>query len=162
MSRQSRSSAASLLAVAALAIGIISAQAQAPRPPQTAPEVVPDDMLTLVVGTRFVAASGDEASARTRFLQERLPLAGFNDTDRCIDEQSLEIAKEYFTTLGRLLSKAGHYYFVPEEEIRKSAAICERLHHRPPQAWVDNATKIIAFGQVVPTVDAPALEQSIR
>ena len=126
------------------------------------PAVVPDDMLTLVVGTRFVSPAAGELSARVQFIEARIPLAAFNETDHCVDQSALEVAKEYFTSLGRVLGKAGHYYFVPEDAIRKAALMCERLHGRPPQAWVDATTKVIAFGKVVPTADARALEESVR
>lgn len=124
--------------------------------------VAPDDMLTLVVGTHFVAPSAIEATAKVQFTDARIPLSAFNETDHCIDQSALEIAQEYFTGLGRVLGKAGHYYFVPDDRILEYVATCEKMHGRPPQAWTPNATKIIAFGKVVPTVDAPALEESIR
>lgn len=117
--------------------------------------------MTLVVGTRFVSPSV-QTSARALFTDARIPLSAFNETDHCIDQQALELAKEYFATLGRVLGKAGHYYFVPEDEIKKSVSICERLHHKPPQVWTAKGTRIIAFGRVVPTTEAPALEESIR
>ncbi len=90
------------------------------------------------------------------------PSPRFNETDHCVDQHALEVAKEYFETLGRVMGKAGHYYFVPEAEISKSVSMYEKQHGRPPQAWVDTKTKIIAFGRVVPTEEAPALEQSVR
>lgn len=124
--------------------------------------VIADEELTLVVGTRFVSSSADATTPRALFAEARIPLTAFNETDNCIDQYALEVAKEYFTTLGRMLGKAGLYFFVPDDEIRKSVAMCERLHHRPPQAWIEQKTRIIAFGQVVPTVTAPALEESIR
>ncbi|MEQ1718258.1 MAG: hypothetical protein ABL907_20135 [Hyphomicrobium sp.] len=127
----------------------------------TDPGIATDDMLTLVVGTRFVAPSANETSARAQFTELRIPLSLFNETDHCVDQNALEMAKEYFATLGRLLGKAGHYYFVPETEIRKLVSMCEKLHARPPQGWVDNETKVIAFGKVVPSTDAHALEKSI-
>ena len=146
-----------------LLAGASAALAQTPpRSALTDPEVVPDDMLTLVVATHFVAPSANSISARAQFTDARIPLSAFNETDHCVDQRALEIAKEYFTTLGRVLGKAGHYYFVPEAEIEKSVLICEKLHRRPPQAWVDKKTKVIAFGKVVPTADAPALERSVR
>jgi hypothetical protein len=119
-------------------------------------------MLTLVVGTRFIGPIAEGASAKTQFTSARIPLADFNETDHCIDQQALEAAQEYFTTLGRVVGRAGHFYFVPDEPIEKAVAMCERLHRRPPQVWKETAVKIIAFGQVVPTVNAPALEASIR
>ncbi len=149
-------------ALAGLSAGVALAQSPSVREPLRDPGVVPDDMLTLVVGTRFVTPSDDTASPRKLFNSARIPLAAFNDTDHCVDQTALELAKEYFTNLGRLAGRAGIYYFVPDEEIEKSVSMCERLYHRPPQAWVDNKTKIIAFGQVVPTTSAPALEESLR
>lgn len=148
----------------ALVISACAALAQSPslRKPFTDPGVVPDDMLTLVVGTRFVTPSAETASARSLFTSARVPLSAFNDTDNCIDQAALELAKEYFNALGRLLGKAGIYYFVPDDEIKKLVPMCERLHHRPPQAWVDGKTQIIAFGEVVPTTAARVLEESIR
>ncbi len=62
----------------------------------------------------------------------------------------------------RLESYHGLIYFVPEAEIRNSVVMCEKQHGLPPQAWVETKTKVIAFGKVVPTVDAPALEESVR
>jgi hypothetical protein len=152
------------LSVVLLSLGVCGAFAQtsAPKRPLTDPGVVPDDMLTLVVGTRFVTASADTSSPHAMFNDARVALSAFNQTDHCLDQAALEVAQEYFTNLGRILGKAGHFYFVPDEEIRKALTMCERLHRQPPQAWVDGKTKIIAFGQVVPTVEAPALEKSIR
>lgn len=146
-----------------LTLGATATLAQSPLlQPLTDPGVVPDDMLTLVVGTRFVAPSQEGSTARAQFTGARIPLSAFNETDHCVDQRALEVAKEYFTNLGRMLGKAGHYYFVPADEIRKSVSMCERLHHRPPQALIDSKTTIIAFGRVVPTLDAPALEKSLR
>src|SRR5690606_14255655 len=90
--------------------------------------VVPDDALTLVVGTRFVGPSGEGVSARAQFTDSRIPLAALNETDHCVDQHALEVAKEYFETLGRVMGKAGHYYFVPEAEISKSVSMCEKQH----------------------------------
>lgn len=149
----------SLILVASAASGY--AQTGEARPAAST-GVVPDDMLTLVVGTRFVRPAADGLSAKAQFTNERIPISDFNDTDHCLDEQALDIAKEYFTNLGRLLGKAGHFYFVPETEIKKSLSICKKLYKSPPKAWVDKTTKIIAFGKVVPTADAPALEKAVR
>ena len=136
--------------------------AQAQAPPAREPGVVPDDRLTLVVGTRLVSSSEPGASARSLFTQARIPLSSFNETDHCIDQGALEVAQEYFNSLGRLLGKAGHYYFVPDANIKMIAAMCERMHGRPAAAWAELKTSIIAFGQVVPTADAPTLEKNIR
>lgn len=131
-------------------------------PSHTDTGIITDDMLTLVVGTRFVASSADDASAKVLFTDARIPLGVFNDTDHCVDQSALEVAQEYFTTLGRILGKAGHYYFVPEAEIKKAVSMCERLHKSPPQALAGMNAKVIAFGKVVPTAEAAALERSIR
>ncbi len=147
----------------ALLAGVSPSCAQSrPLPRLTDPAVVPDDDLTLVVGTHFIAPTTDGVSAKAQFTDARIPLSAFNETDRCLDQTALEVATEYFTTLGRVLGKAGHYYFLPEDEISKAVSMCEKLHGRPPQAWVSGKTKIIAFGKVVPTVDASALEKSVR
>ncbi len=154
---------AAILCSLTLFVGAPPALAQSLlRQPLTDPGVESDDMLTLVVGTHFVAPTADGVSARAQFNDARIPLSAFNETDHCVDQRALEVAQEYFTTLGRVLGKAGHYYFVPEDEIRKLVSACAKLHGGQPQAWVDNRTKIIAFGKVVPTVDAPALEKSVR
>jgi hypothetical protein len=156
----------SRLAVAVLSfwISVGASAAFAQTAPQTPadPGVVSDDDLTLVVGTRFVAPSANGLSAKAQFSDARIPLSAFNETDHCVDQQALEMAKDYFNTLGRLLGKAAQYYFVPEADVLKLVSLCEKQRGVPPQAWVDNKTKIIAFGVVVPTVDAPALERSIR
>lgn len=154
---------AALLSSWALLAAAPQAPAQSPLPPPlTDPGVVPDDLLTLVVGTRFVAPSADETSAKDQFTRARIPLADFNETDHCVDERALEVAKDYFTSLGRQLEKAGIFYFVPDDEIKKLVTACEQQHGQPPRAWIDSKTKIIAFGRVVPTADAPELEKSIR
>lgn len=148
------------LCACALALGIGAARAQSPPSPDTG--VVPDDDLTLVVGTRFVGPSPDGTTAKAQFDDARIPLSAFNETDHCVDQSALEVAKEYFTTLGRVMGKAGHYYFVPEDQIKTSVQMCERMHASPPKAWVDDKTKVIAFGRVVPTTEAPALEETLR
>lgn len=124
--------------------------------------VVPDDALTLVVGTRFVAPPAGELSAKELFEKARIPLSDFNETDTCVDQAALDVAKDYFTTLGRVMGKAGHYYFVPDAEIEKAIAMCQRMHTVAPKAWTQGKTKIIAFGRVVPTEEAPALERKVR
>jgi hypothetical protein len=124
--------------------------------------VVADDDLTVVVGTRFVAPSSEGLTAKAQFTDARIPLSAFNETDHCVDQQALEMAKDYFNSLGRLLGKAAQYYFVPDADVKKLVSLCEKQHGRPPQAWVDDKTRIIAFGFAVPTAAAPALERSIR
>lgn len=133
----------------------------AQSPPADDPGVVPDDQLTLVAGTRFVLPSAPDKSAKALFSEDRIPVASFNDTDHCIDKAALDVAQEYFAGLGRALGKAAYYYFVPDDEIKNVVAMCERMSG-PPKAWVEAKTKIIAFGKVVPTPDAPALEKIIR
>lgn len=129
---------------------------------QGTPGVTPDDQLTLVVGTRFVKPAPAAASAKAQFSEARISTDDFNDTDHCLDQGALEVAKEYFITLGRTLGKAGFFYYVPEPEIKKLIAMCTRLHRSPPKAWVEAETEIIAFGKVVPDADAPKLERAIR
>lgn len=138
----------------------VSAFAQSP--PEADPGVVPDDMLTLVVGTRFVSPSSADQSAKALFDAARIPLSSFNETDHCLDKTALEIAQEYFAGLGRALGKAAYYYFIPDAEIKEAVSRCEKMSGQPPQAWAETKTKIIAFGKVVPTADAPALEKAIR
>ena len=139
-----------------------SAEAQSPsQDPLMRPDTIPDEMQTLVVGTRFVTKSASEATAKDRFLNLRIATSTFNETDNCIDQNALEVAQDYFNTLGRALSKAGHYYFIPDTEIRRSVSLCEKLHG-PPKAWVESKTEIIAYGKRVPTTDAADLELSLR
>lgn len=161
MRAKTQSSAVSLFASCLLLASVWRASAQSPLAGDTG--VVSDDDLTLVVGTRFVAPPpADDLSAKALFDTARIPLASFNDTDSCVDQTALEVAQEYFAGLGRVMGKAGHFYFVPDDEIKKAVAMCERMHGRPPQAWVDTKTKVVAFGRVVPTTHAAALEQTIR
>lgn len=120
------------------------------------------EMLTLVVGTHFVTQTVGEKSPRAQFNDERVPLSAFNATDHCIDQRALELAREYFDALGRALEKAAYYYFIPDDDIGASVENCEKLHGGPPHAWVEKKTKIIAFGKVVPTTEAPAIEESLR
>lgn len=151
--------------VAALTLAMTTpatvAQSQSPS------EAATDDDVTLVIGTRIVmvsgaSASGATTSAKSLFFDAHIPSKDFNKTDHCIDEGALDVAKEYFETLGRALGRAGHFYFVPDKEIKKLIEMCERLHQGPPTALAAGQTKIIAFGKVVPTVNAPALEKSLR
>lgn len=126
------------------------------------PGSVSDDQLTIVVATHFVSAFNEEISPSSQFASARIPLEKFNETDQCIDESALEAARTYFESLGRLLGKVGYYYVVPDADTAKAVAICVKLKGVRPQAWVENKTKVIAFGRVVPTADAPALERSMR
>lgn len=121
-----------------------------------------DDTLTIVVGTRFVGPSATGETANTQFTDARIPLTAFNETDHCVDQSALETATAYFNSLGRVLSQAGHFYFVPEADVREAVSMCEKMHGRPPQAWVADQTAIIEYGKVVPAAEASALEQSIR
>jgi hypothetical protein len=159
MPARARSLPLSFVSSVMLLAGVSAALAQSAPADHTG--VVPDDDLTLVVGTRFVAPPGSDLSARKLFTEARIPLGAFNETDRCVDQTALEVAQEYFAGLGRVMGKAGHYYFVPEDDVRKALSMCERMHG-PPKAWVETKTQVIAFGRVVPTADAPALEKSVR
>lgn len=143
-------------------LAMSAALAQTPsRDSPIVPDTIPEEMQTLVVGTRFATRSTTEATAKDRFKNLRIATSTFNETDRCVDQRALELAQDYFETLGRSLSKAGHYYFVPDEEIKNAALMCEKLHG-PPQAWVATKTEVIAYGKRVPTTDAAALELSLR
>lgn len=153
----------SSLALAGLAAWMTLAgvsAAQSPSTPGSSAAVEED--LTLVVGTRFVSPAADGGSPKAQFADARIPLSAFNATDHCVDQRALELAMDYFSNLGPVLGKAGHYYFVPDAELAKAASMCERMHGAPPQAWVDTKTQVVAFGRIVPTADAPALERSIR
>lgn len=155
--------AGGVLFVVMLTVSATDGLAQSsPLQPLTDPGVVPDEMLTLVVATRFVSPPEDGMTAKAQFTDARIPLSKFNATDHCVDQRALQLAKEYFTNLGRVLGKAGHYYFVPDDEIRQTATKCEKVHHLAPKAWIDKKTSVIAFGRVVPTRDAPTLERSVR
>ena len=121
--------------------GSMFAQTPAPMRPGD-PGVIPDDELTLVVGTRFVTAADGEATAKAQFMTARIPLSQFNETDHCVDQVALDLAKEYFTTLGRMMGKAGQFYFLPEDQIKRSVESCEKQHGAPPQAWIESKTKV--------------------
>jgi hypothetical protein len=151
----------SLLLPALLIAFAASAHAQSISASPHDTGVVPDDELTLVVGTRFVTAADDQ-SAAALFTKARIPLSRFNDTDHCVDQNALKVAQDYFTDLGRVLGKAGHYYFVPDDAVKKSVEACATQHGRAPQAWVEDKTQIVAFGRVVPTNEAAALEEQVR
>jgi hypothetical protein len=159
--RASSRPAASLVLLPALIAFASVGIAQSPPANSHDTGVVPDDELTLVVGTRFVTASEDQ-SAAALFTKARIPLSSFNETDHCVDQNALKVAQDYFTDLGRVLGKAGHYYFVPDDVIKKSVESCQTQHRRAPQAWVENKTKIVAVGRVVPTNEAAALEEQVR
>ncbi len=135
-----------------------AAPALAQAPSAAAPA---DEDMTLVTGTRFVTAATGETTAKAQFMDARIPLAAFNETDHCIDQSALETATEYFDKLGRELAKAGHYYFVPNSQVAAFVSACEKLHGTP-KAWVAGKTDIIAFGRVVPTAMAPRIESEIR
>jgi hypothetical protein len=125
-------------------------------------DLAAQEEMTLVTATRFVAARGADQSARGLFETARLPLSRFNATDHCIDTAALQAATEYFDALGRELIEAGHFYFVPDEEMQRVAALCERSEGGAPQAWKAGEVKVVAFGRVVPTTMASRLEQSLR
>jgi hypothetical protein len=61
----------------------------------------------LVAGTRFVTSPVGETSAKTLFEDQRVALSSFNEIDRCIGQSALEVAREFFTTLGLVIGKAG-------------------------------------------------------
>lgn len=159
--RASRFSVAVLLVGISLA-GLSAVHAQSPAPAVPGSSAAAEEDLTLVVGTRFVPPGANGISPKARFEAARIPLSAFNETDHCVDQRALEVAMDYFNNLGPALGKAGHYYFVPDAELFKAASMCERMHGKPPQAWTETKTHVIAFGRIVPTADAPALERSIR
>ena len=111
-----------------------AALAQSP-PSQTDSEAgtASDDTLTLVVGTRFVRPTAIGTPANAQFTDARIPLTAFNETDHCVDQSALETASAYFNSLGRVLSQAGHFYFVPEANVRRRcrcAKRCTDARHR--------------------------------
>ncbi|AHB50229.1 hypothetical protein W911_11695 [Hyphomicrobium nitrativorans NL23] len=157
----------SFLSLAVLSVGmslawVSAAPAQPPSPSAPGSSAAVEEDLTLVVGTRFVSPETDGVSPKAQFTDARIALSAFNATDHCVDQRALELAMEYFNSLGPTLGRAGHYYFVPDAELAKAASMCERQHGQPPRAWVEAKTRVIAFGRIVPTADAPALERSIR
>jgi hypothetical protein len=141
----------------ALLAGAAPALAQGRSPAPSA-----DEDMTLVTGTRFVVVAPAESTAKAQFMDARIPVTAFNETDHCIDQGALEAATAYFDTLGRELIEAGHFYFVPDDEVKGMAVSCEKLHRRAPQAWAAEKTRIIAFGRVVPTAMAERVERDIR
>lgn len=155
----------SIFLVTALFIGSLSqtAVAQSPLEPTPFPGgAVPDHLKTMVIGTRFVRTEQDNISPGRRFNKFRVPLAEFNQTDHCVDQGSLEIAESYFRTLGRMLEKTGYYYRIPTEDADRVVSSCEARHGEPPRALAQTGTQILAFGRVVPTKVAPALEETLR
>lgn len=121
----------------------------------------PSTDMTLVTATRFVTKHEGE-SARALFENARIQLSEFNETDHCIDQGALETATEYFDKLGRELVEAGHFYFLPEVEMKHIVKLCERSVGAPPQAWELETTQAVAFGRVVPASIAASLEQKLR
>lgn len=117
--------------------------------------------ITIVTATRFVTAQQGK-TARALFEGARVQLSEFNETDHCIDQGALDKATEYFDTLGRELAEAGHYYFVPEDEMKRIAGVCESTVGTPPRAWRLETTQAVAFGRAVPTPMAANLEQKLR
>lgn len=136
------------------------AHAEPTGPVGNAGQAQPD--LTIVVGTRFVGSTPVGTPANAQFTDARIPLADFNETDHCIDQSALDTATAYFNSLGHMLTKAGVFYFVPEANVREAVRMCEKMHGAPPKAWVADQTSIIAYGKMVPSAEAPALEQSLR
>jgi hypothetical protein len=156
-------SAAAMLAAFALLAADSATRAQSPPQPQPGDTgVTADEDMTLVVATRIVAPTDQSASPKVMFDKARVPEASFNATDRCIDEHALEIAQEYFTSLGRMLGTSAVLYVVPDEDVAQRVAICEKQHGHPPQAWVAGKTQVVAYGRMVPTAAAAELEQSLR
>lgn len=144
------------------ALMMLPASVSAGPPEQDAAGRAGDDDLTIVVGTRFVGPTPVGTPANAQFTDARIPLADFNETDHCVDQSALETATAYFNSLGHMLTKAGVFYFVPESNVREAVRMCEKMHGAPPKAWVADKTSIIAYGKVVPSAEAPALEQSLR
>lgn len=135
------------------------AQDTAPSPSRSAPS---DDDMTMVVATRIVTLTDPGTSLKVMFDTKRVPDSTLNATDRCVEDHALEIAQDYFNTLGRLLGRAAFYYEVPDEEIGRRVQICEKMHTTPPQAWGAGKTKIIALGSVLPSAAAAEFEKSLR
>lgn len=161
----SRTIVPSLIAAVMLTSVIVRGPAVAQSPERAAPAdhgVVADDDLTSVIGTRFVANAKADATPKAQFVDARIPLAAFNDTDHCIDQEALAMAREYFDSLGRMLGKAAQFYILPDADMTAVVANCTRQTGAPPKAWVESTTKVIAFGQVVPTTEAAKLEEAIR
>lgn len=143
-----------------LAAIVHQAYAEPTGPVGNSEQAQPD--LTIVVGTRFVGSTPVGTPANAQFTDARIPLADFNETDHCVDQSALDTATAYFNSLGHMLTKAGVFYFVPEANVREAVRMCEKMHGAPPKAWVADQTSIIAYGKVVPSAEAPALEQSLR
>lgn len=151
-----------LLAVSAFGLSsVVSAQTPL-EPVPFAGGQVPDDLKTMVIGTRFVRGASEEVSPGRLFKNFRIPLGEFNKTDHCVDQASLEVAQEYFRTLGRMLEKTGYYYQLPVEDIGRLVSKCEAQNGMPPKALAQSDAKVLAFGRVVPTTAAPALEETLR
>lgn len=123
---------------------------------------VPDHLKTMVIGTRFVRNANPKSSPGQQFKKSRVPLSEFNTTDHCIDTAALEVAETYFRTLGRMLERTGYYYHIPPDDTARLKADCISRHRAEPDALAVEGTKIIAFGQVVPTKHAPTLEKTLR
>jgi hypothetical protein len=155
-----------LLSVSALIALFVSASlAEPPSPLDPVPfegGKVPDHLKTLVIGTRFVRSEDSQASPERQFRELRVPLADFNAADRCVDEASIGVAQDYFRTLGRMLETAGYFFHIPPEDVARLTDECTSRHGTTPSALSVSGTKIIAFGKVVPTKQAPALEQTLR
>lgn len=154
-----------LLAVAAISLLAAPIWAQERSPIDPVPfdgGHVPDHLKTIVIGTRFVRAVEAGVSPDRQFKRFRVPVSDFNDTDHCVDSASLEVAEGYFRTLGQMLEKTGYYYEIPQGEIDRLRADCIERHGAPPAALDAKGTTVLAFGRVVSTSDAPALERDLR
>ena len=123
---------------------------------------VPDHLKSLVIGTRFVRPEDPRASPERQFRQFRVPVSDFNDADHCVDEASIKVAQDYFKTLGRMLETAGFFIFIPPDDVARLTDECTSRHGAIPSALGVSGTNIIAFGKVVPTKQAPALEETLR
>lgn len=150
--------AATLISWGMLA-GVAVAQGAARSP---TPRAAADADMTLVVATRIVEQADAGTSLKAVFDSKRVPESSLNATDRCVEEHALEIAQEYFTTLGTLLGRAAFYYEVPDEEVGRRVEICERMHGSPPQAWSAGKTKMVALGAMLPSAAAVEFEKSLR
>ena len=61
-----------------------------------------------------------------------------------------------------MLETAGYFFHIPPEEFARLVDEFTSRHRLAPRALSVSGTKIIAFGKVVPTKQAPALEQNLH
>ncbi len=141
----------------------VNAQERSPLDPVPfADNQVPDDLKTIVIGTRFVRPPREDVTPTRQFNDFRVPLSEFNDTDHCIDNGTLEVAENYFRTLGRMLEKTGYFFRIPPDDVNRLKSRCVDRHGMQPRALRNAGTSVLAFGRVVPTKDAPELEEALR